>query len=33
VIGFKRDRSFNNVIDTLLFIAIKDLPESTKNAF
>ncbi|MDA0201603.1 MAG: glycerol acyltransferase, partial [Bacteroidetes bacterium] len=29
VIGFNRDRSFNNVIDALLFIAIKDLPEST----
>ena len=29
MIGFKRDRSFNNVIDALLFIAIKDLPEST----
>lgn len=29
VIGFNRDRSFNNVIDALLFIAIKDLTEST----
>ena len=29
VIGFNRDRSFNNEIDALLFIAIKDLPEST----
>lgn len=29
IIGFNRDRSFNNVIDALLFIAIKDIPEST----
>ena len=29
VIGFNRDRSFNDVIDALLYIAIKDLPEST----
>jgi len=33
VIGFNRDRSFNNVIDALLFIAIKDLPESTVKPF
>lgn len=31
VIGYIRDRSFNNVIDALLYIAIKDLPESTTN--